>query len=92
MCCVPQFPCLGHGAALGLPWPRRGEGVGKMWTQAKGACSELELPLGVGETSTSWGWFGGWVFRHSLEWNLGLSGGAWGFCWSGSSRVSLGYG
>lgn len=85
-CCVPQFPCLGRGAALGPLWPGR-ESVAKVWAHARGACSELKLPLQRAE-----------FFSPGLQWRVGLpitalsgtegqSGGPWGWAGPESPRA-----
>lgn len=44
-CCVPQFPCLGHGTALGATLAGKGRVLAKWDTGYRDAFSELELPL-----------------------------------------------
>lgn len=63
-----------------------GKGVGKMWTQAREAGSELELPLLGKKTSTSRGWVGGWIFEPQprVELRDRMEG-----CWACAGREPL---
>lgn len=49
---------------------REGKVVGKMWTQARGAGSELELPLPGKRLLLPRAGLEGGSLDHSLEWNL----------------------